>query len=272
MTLPVIGACLMIEDLETYRDWLIERQRDLELQSFHDSAVLDGDWQALVDRARALLDGHTGRLGIHGPFMGLNIGSSDPAVQAVVARRMDQALDICAALGATQMVIHSPYTPWDHANMDNFPRGRERIVECAHASIGGAVRRAADQGVTLVLENIQDVDPMERLRLVDSFGSEALQLSVDVGHSNCLHFSENAPPADYFISAAGNRLHHVHLQDTDGYADRHWALGEGTIRWPAIFRALEGLTSAPRLVLELRDKAGIPASIRLLTDLGLVEG
>jgi len=271
MPLPVIGACLTIEDLPTYRDWLIGRQRDVELQSFHDSAVLEGDWQPLVDRARALLDGHTGRLGIHGPFMGLNIASSDPGVQAVVARRMDQGLDICAALGATQMVIHSPYTPWDHANMDNFARGRERIVECTHASIGAAVRRAADQGVTLVLENIQDVDPMERLRLVDTFGSDALQLSVDVGHANCLHFSENAPPADYFIAAAGNRLHHVHLQDTDGYADRHWALGEGTIRWPAIFRALAPLTSAPRLVLELRNKDGIPASMRLLRDLALTD-
>lgn len=271
MTLPVIGACLTIEDLETYRSWILDRQRDLELQSFHDAAVLDGDWTPQVDRALALLDGYTGRLGIHGPFMGLNIASSDPAVQAIVARRLDQGLDVCERINATQMVIHSPYTPWDHANMDNFARGRERIVECSHASIGAAVSRAANQGVTLVMENIQDVDPMERRRLVDTFASPALKLSVDVGHANCLHHAEGAPPADYFIAAAGDQLDHVHLQDTDGYADRHWALGEGTIRWAAVLRAIDASPARPRVVLELRDKAGIPASMQFLRDLGLTE-
>ena len=34
MTLPVIGAALGVGDLPAYRDWLFEKDRDLELQSF----------------------------------------------------------------------------------------------------------------------------------------------------------------------------------------------------------------------------------------------
>ena len=66
-------------------------------------------------------------------------------------------------------------------------------------------------------------------------------LSIDTGHANYAHGSTGGPPVDYFVHAAGDMLHHVHLQDTDGYADRHWNPGEGNVSWPAVFRALRGL-------------------------------
>lgn len=44
------------------------------------------------------------------------------------------------------------------------------------------------------------------------------------------------PVAD-FITDADEQLAHVHLQDVDGHADRHWAPGEGEIEWTAVFRA-----------------------------------
>ena len=69
--------------------------------------------------------------------------------------------------------------------------------------------------------------------------------------------STGAPPVDYYVDAAGDMLTHVHLQDTDGYADRHWAPGDGTMRWAAVFRALGRLSSNPRLILEVQDQTNI---------------
>lgn len=267
--LPVIGAALAVTELETYRSWLMDKQRDLELQTFHSAEVLNGDWRPLAEEARKQLDGYTGRLGIHGPFWGFTIHSLDPDVRAVVARRMDQGLDVCAAVGATQMVVHSPYSTWDYNNLDNNPGARERIIENVHDTLGAAVKRAEDQGVTLVIENIEDIDPMARKALAQSFGSEAVRLSIDTGHAHYAHISTGAPPVDYFVTAAGEMLHHIHLQDSEGYADRHWALGEGTVRWAAVFRAIGRLTIKPRLILELRGKSGIPASMALLEREGL---
>jgi hypothetical protein len=66
----VIGAALTVPWIETWRDWLFEADRDVEVQSFHAAEVLDGDWRPLADRARAALAGHRGRIGIHGPFWG----------------------------------------------------------------------------------------------------------------------------------------------------------------------------------------------------------
>ncbi len=269
MTLPIIGAALRVETLSEHRNWLLDKQRDLELQSFFSADVLNGDWQPKVDEARALLDGHTGRLGIHGPFIGFSIASPDPDIQAVVARRMDQGLDVCAALGATQMVIHSPYTTWMHNNLDNQAEARDRVVAATHASIGAAVKRAEEMGVVLVIENIEDIDPMDRLHLAQSFDSDAVRLSIDTGHAHYAHGSTGAAPVDYFVTLAGEMLHHIHLQDADGYADRHWAIGEGTIRWHAVFRAIAALEVRPHLILELRDHSGIPASMAFLEAAGL---
>lgn len=266
-----IGAALRVADLDTYAPWLRERQRDLELQDFTDAATLSGDWSGVVDEARRRLDGFTGRLGIHGPFWGITIHSKDPDIRAVVARRMDQGLDVCAALGATQMVIHSPYSTWDHNNLDGNAGAREAVIENTHATLGAAVARAADMGVTLVVENIEDVDPSDRRHLVESFGSDAIRLSIDTGHAQYAHRATGAPPVDYFVTDAGRLLHHMHLQDADGYADRHWAIGEGNVPWRAVFRAIAALEHRPHLVLELKDKGGIPASIAYLTSLGLAE-
>lgn len=263
-----VGAALPVEWLEHYRDWIFDKDRDVELQSFHTFKILDGDWRSVADEAKRVLDGHKGRLGIHGPFWGLLIDSHDAAIREVVTRRMMQGLDICDYVGATQMVIHSPYTPWAHNNIPMHD-GPNMTLENTHLTLAPVVARAESQGVTLVIENIADKDARDRNDLIDSFGSAAVKASVDTGHAHLGFGSQGAQPVDYFIKIAGRRLAHVHLQDADGYADRHWNIGEGSIHWAAVFRAIAALDETPHLVLELHDKTGVPASMAYLEGLGL---
>ena len=75
---PILGAALIKETLVIQRDWILEKQRDLEIQDFFRSETLDGDWRSVGAEIRRLLDGYTGRLGIHGPFWGFKIDSQDP--------------------------------------------------------------------------------------------------------------------------------------------------------------------------------------------------
>ena len=270
MTLPVIGAALLVPELATWRDWLFEKDRDLEIQSFCDPRLLaSGDWQPLVDETRRQLDGFGGRYGIHGPFWGLNFASPDPEIRAIVTRRMAQGLEICEAIGGSHMVIHSPFTTWDHHNLSTYPGGLETVTGWVHECLDAAVTRAENAGITLVMENIEDIDPEARKTLAASFTSDALKLSVDTGHAHYAATSTGAQPVDYFIRSAGAMLGHVHLQDACGYADRHWSIGEGTIRWHEVFRAIAATGAAPRLILELRNRADIPASMAWLESHGL---
>ncbi|MCO6187754.1 sugar phosphate isomerase/epimerase [Rhizobium sp. L1K21] len=266
---PVIGACLPVDAIAQYRDWLFESDRDIELQSFHLAEVLDGDWKSIADEANRLLDGHKGRIGIHGPFWGFSVHSLDPEIRRIVEKRMMQGLDVCEAVNSDQMVIHSPYSTWDYNNMENVAGTRQKILDLTHDTLDAVVRRAEEQGVTLVIENIQDINPADRRILAESFNSSRVKLSVDTGHAHYAHGSTGAPPVDYFIQDAGAMLEHVHLQDADGYADRHWSIGEGNILWHSVFRAVSKLEQKPRLVLELRDKNKVPDSMKFISDQGL---
>lgn len=255
--LPTIGVALPIAELQTHHDWILEGRRDVELQDFFTAETLEGDWTPLAERARALLEDHEGRIGIHGPFPGLNIASPDPAIRDIVTRRMNQGLDVCAAVRATQMVIHSPYSTWMYNNLDKDQGARARVLDYTHLTLGDVVKRAEDMGVVLVIENIEDKDPNDRLVLAQSFASPALKLSIDTGHAHYAHGYTSAPPVDYYVRSAGAMLAHVHIQDADGYADRHWAPGEGTIHWHAVFKALADIDANPHIVLELADKSKI---------------
>lgn len=269
--LPILGAALELASLEQHRDLMLELPRDLELQDFVHVELLTTDLDGVVGKARRLLDGHEGRRGIHGPFLGFTMDSPDPEIREVVKKRLMQGLLACEGIGGTHMVVHSPYTTWDANNLEHHDKARERKIEYCHLTMADAVRRAEDIGCTLVIENIEDKDPRDRLILADSFNSDAVAVSLDTGHAHYAHGSTGAPPVDYFVKLAGNRLQHVHLQDADGHADRHWTLGEGTIRWHSVFAALAQLTSSPRLIIELDDPAGIPQSIANMKALGLAQ-
>ncbi|KIN72588.1 sugar phosphate isomerase/epimerase family protein [Sulfitobacter guttiformis] len=269
--LPLLGAAMPTATLETLQDFILSENRDLEIQDFCDADLLNGDWKAVADHTRTLLTGYTGRLGIHGPFWGLNIASPDTEMRALNRRKHLQGIEVCEYLGATQMVIHSPYTTWSYNNLDNGPERKEydRVVENCHDTMKDVVKRAEDCGVTMVIENIEDIDPDIRCALADSFNSPAMAVSIDTGHAHYAHGTNGAAPVDYYVRRAANRLQHIHLQDADGYADRHWAIGEGSISWQAVFRALGEFENSPRLILELRDKAGILPSVAHLQNLGL---
>jgi len=267
---PLVGAAMNIRSFAAYRGWIIEQQRDLEIQDFMDAPALDGDWRSIADNIKRQLDGYRGRLGIHGPFWGFAIDSQDPLVRAVVTKRLLQALAACEAIGATQMVIHSPFTTWDYNNLDLYPRSRLALTERVHATLEDVVARAESIGCELVIENIEDKDPMPRVQLARSFNSNAVRVSLDTGHAQYAHVSTGAPPVDYYVNAANDMLAHVHIHDNDGYADRHWVPGEGTVRWQAVFRALGALSVRPRLVIEVRDSTRIRQGVDHLEALGLV--
>lgn len=269
--LPVLGAALDHDSLASHRDWLLEAPRDLELQAFVDAEVLDGDWSGLAADTNRLLDGHEGRLGIHGPFWGFTISSYEPEVRKIVTKRFLQALDVCAAVKGTHVVIHSPFSTWGYNHRGLYPKDQTRMVEATRDTLAPVLARAQDMGVTFVLENIEDIEPADRAMLCAELGWQALALSVDTGHAHYAHVSTGAPPVDFFIRAAGEKLGHVHLQDADGYADRHWEIGHGTILWHSVFKAIAETGANPRLILELRDKAGVIPSARYLQSLGLAQ-
>ena len=270
--LPIrIGAALQVHELSTYREWLIADQRDLEIQDFYNCNLLDEDWKPLLQQAKTVLDGYHGRLGIHGPTDGLPLITLDKRVRTLVQDRLKQGLDVCGELGATHMVLHSPFDCFGHAQMQHtWSQGLQQEIDSAHTILDAIVPLAAQLNCPIMIEVCYDNSITPLLSLVRSFNSPFVQLSLDTGHALIMH-QFGGPTPDQWVREGGTLLGHLHLQDVDGHLDRHWPPGMGNLNWQALFEALAELDHLPRLVLELKDAGKIGQAMNYLTGLGVAQ-
>ena len=274
---PLLGAALYLDELTGLpgmQDFIRDPGRDIEIRDFTTvGALSDNVWPDLAERARSLLAGHGGRIGLHGPFWGFTLDMADPDIRRIVQARIETALAALSRVlqgrGGGHMVLHSPYTTWHGFNRWTNQCDAAGILERTHATLAPAVARAEAEGIEIVIENCEDIDPLERVTLAASFNSPALRVSLDTGHAHYAHGATGAPPVDAFVRAAGASLAHVHLQDADGVADRHWQIGKGNIHWPAVFAALAEMPVLPRLILEMADARDVQPSARWLQAQGL---
>lgn len=268
-----IGAALFIKSIPEHLEWLRAGKRVLEIQDPVMPAVLDGDWKALVRQAREMLAGYEGCIGIHGPFLGFSlIAGFDPKIADAVVGRLRQAIDFAAEIGATYMVIHSPFIGFGASpfSVSALPKDlfNERVF--IHAIVNRVLEQAKAAGCTLVIENFQDNNSAPLCDLVRSFDSEYVKLSIDVGHAFITH-QLGGPTPDQWVRDAGPLLGHMHIQDSDGQTDRHWAPGDGNINWFALSQELAALAERPRMVLELRDHRNLERGERFLAEGGFLQ-
>jgi sugar phosphate isomerase/epimerase len=249
---PLLGIALPLALLEKHQGWLLEEGgRDLELQDPAQSDFLDGEWKPYVQKAAKLLGQHRGRLGIHAPYDGLTLLTQDAVLRRFVQMRLLKALEFAADLGATHMVIHSPFYCFGHPQVaHSSSTGLKQEIERIEMALEALLPLAEQVGCTLVMENIADRSVLPLLELVRKVNSKWLQLSLDTGHAHVTSFYGGFSP-DEWLRQMGSQMAHIHLQDNDGLADRHWSPGRGTIHWPAFFAALRQLEHNPRLILEV---------------------
>jgi len=268
-----IGGALMIKSLAEHKDWILEGQRDIELQDTVMPKFLDSDWKPTIHAVKDTLHGYTGRIGIHGPFIGVSlIAGFDPKIAEPVIARYLKALEIGTELGAEYMVIHSPFIGFGASPFSDSPLPKDSFNESAFARaiLEPVLVEAEKQKCIIVVENIQDNNTVHLCTLVRSYNSEYLKVSIDVGHAFITH-QHGGPTPDQWVRDAGPLLEHMHIQDSDGQTDRHWAPGFGSVNWNAIFEELENLKHAPRLILELRKHADLERGAKFLADRGYVQ-
>lgn len=248
-----LGVALLLEQIEEVRDWIIVDQHDLEIRDFHEYGITDS-WRSTVEKAKQILDGYTGQLSIHGPDPCITFMPMDSEIVDIVKRRFVQALEACEALGADQMVIHSPFIFNGNPFLPHQDQmGHDDWFDRAHKTLDEIIPIAEKVDCTVVIENVWDKSPGLLLDLIRSFDSERLQLCFDIGHAYIAHIN-GGPPPDYWIREYGDWLKHVHLHDTDGYADRHWPPGTGNVNWDMVFEEIDKLKEAPRMICECPPK------------------
>ena len=197
-------------------------------------------WEVMADGACSFEDegnvrevseiaGSTGlTLSVHAPYSDLNLASLNYPIWKESVRQVLACIDGAAEL-TDRVTVHPGYLA---------PLGKllpDRVWAQQKAALTEIGAHARDLGVRVFLENMGGLKevlcrfPEEILGMIDDL--DGIGFTLDVGHAHTVgkvsEFLEVLPRAD-----------HLHIHDNHGTADQHLALGDGTIPWEEVGRAV----------------------------------
>ncbi|MGC9399313.1 MAG: sugar phosphate isomerase/epimerase family protein [Anaerolineae bacterium] len=232
----------------------------LEIQAFSDPNVLDGEWRRLLAAYQTQLRSFSGPLACHGAFFDMVSASVDTQIVALTRRRYLRNLEIAAALGATHLVFHTNFFPM--IGTEDYRRAWiERQIEFWR-EIGA---RAAEDGVTVCLENMWDPDPFVLRDLLAAVASDNVQCCLDVSHI-FLYGQKQGHTIDTWLEVLEPYIVHAHLNNTLGKIDEHLPLHAhaGVVPYATLLPKLAALKRTPGLVVEMEDLDAAEASLRFI--------
>jgi sugar phosphate isomerase/epimerase len=232
-----------------------ERALGLELMAFSFPDVLDGDWQATVERYRPLLATVPGPIALHGPYMDMSPGSPDRRINQVCMERFQHTIRIANALGARLIVFHANFiaalksaryrVEWQKRNVDFW---------------GHMAQYACQHDVVIAVENMWEFDPDIIGEVVRQVDHAHLRACLDVGHAYL--FSEM--PLEHWLAALFPYIAHLHINNNDDMTDTHQALTDGALDYRAILPLLRAVPGQPTMTLEMETVDDMRRSLDLL--------
>ena len=248
---------------DTFEDGLTiaaDRGLGVEIQTFTDPAVLNGDWDALCgDYVRSLKEKSPAFVTFHLPFVDIAPLVRDPLIMDAVVKRMEWAFEISRRLGAEGIVGHlsTPLRRIDY-NLDLW-------IEKQHGFWQPFIQKAEKQGARIFLENSYEPDPAFLVLLCDRFDSPSVRLCFDFGHADTLC----GGTVGEWLDAARSRIGYCHLHNNDGHNDLHASLGDGVLDYRKLLEdARKVVAPDTTSIIEVDTVADMVASLKYLDEIG----
>jgi sugar phosphate isomerase/epimerase len=211
-----------------------------------------------LSNIRSFLREYTGShdigLSVHAPLSDINIASFSDRVRRASLADILETVRISGELGARCVTVHPGLvSPTSSMDLDRVRAlVREAAAELARAS--------EEHGVPVAFENMPRMkwlifrEPGELLDLVEG---TCLWICFDAGHA---HTSGNL---DAWLELA-ERFVNVHLHDNRGERDEHLVLGEGTLPFEKLLKALKGRYKGTYVI----ESSDLPQGVRSRDVLG----
>lgn len=201
------------------------RDSELVMHSLHSPMYSDDVW------------------GRSGPNAVLNITESTKARRIAVVDEIKRALEIAEAVPFRYLI--------QHVGVSGEERD-ERKMEAAFSSLDEIRVFAAQRGVEVLLENIQnDLSSAAALNHLLAQTHLNMNYCFDIGHAHM----GNGISKEFDLMK--ERIRSTHLHDNDGQADLHQFPNRGTIDWRAAMALLHSRAGQYPLLLELKAVAGL---------------
>ncbi len=171
------------------------------------------------------------------------------AIRQASVDEVISSLETACDLGAEKAVVHPGSIDGLAVYVPDF--ATSLVID----SLATIYRRAEELGISLCIENMFPgvgpfVEPEDFESIFASFPQ--MKLVLDMGHANIDDLSGHR--AVRFITQFADRLEHLHVSDNFGRMDEHLALGEGSVDWKSIVRALGQAQYDGTVTLEIFDE------------------
>ena len=190
---------------------------------------------------------------LHGAFLDVTVHSADPRIVAVSDARIRQSMEIASQLGVRAVVFHTNLIPnfFSGSYMDNWCDRNEtywRRILKEYAPI------------RVYIENMFDRTPECLRRLAE-------RLSGEPGFGVCLDYAHASLFGDdlrRFCEELKPFVRHMHINDNDLVADRHWPVGKGRIDWTAFRAFAQELSGEVTTLIEVGSLEDFKQSVEFL--------
>lgn len=225
-----------------------------EYNDFYFPDVLDNSARIdeLIDFYKSL-PGDRSENTLHGAFFDVAVHSSDREIRAVSDKRVRQSMDIARRLAVRAVIFHTNL-------IANF-KTQSYIDGWVSKNAAYWRELSADYpDISIYIENMFDQDPEPMVALMR-------ELEDVPGVSACLdfaHASAFGDDAEKWVRALLPYASHLHLNDNDGIADLHLAMGAGKLDYTPLGRAIAESNAHPSVLIEMSDISAQARSIEYM--------
>jgi sugar phosphate isomerase/epimerase len=181
---------------------------------------------------------------VHSPMFDLNLTSVNASVRQTTLRELKKAIEIGAEIQSHHVIIDPGLCLF---GIFDKRQAQQRAI----AAIKELQLHAKKYQQPIAIENIghngtELFNQEEFCQLLSHFpDKEWLGLALDTGHAHLNNW--NIPEV---INTTKNQLLAIHINDNDAITDSHLAIGDGTIEWTPVFKALQTLPNSCQFILE----------------------
>lgn len=169
-----------------------------------------------------------------------------PGLREASVRELVESMETAEALGAEKVVLHPAHASGLGRKAIELFRSHMR------ESLATVLRAARSLDVRVVLENMPPAacslsQPEDFTEIFQQYPH--LGMTLDLGHAHIDTPGEQRNLA--FIERYADRIGHVHASDNRGAADDHLPVGVGTLDFPRVIQALQGIGYDETMTLEV---------------------
>jgi len=182
--------------------------------NLNDTNSYDGYHKTITEQIKGM-----NGVSMHGVFNDMAYASGDPLILEVVKNRFIESIQAASLHDINSLIFHSAFRSYHGV------KTVEKWYIKASIDFWKDFQTNIPDEMTVLLENVEDEDPVVFLQILQGIDSPKICCCFDVGHA----FIYSSIPLNKWIRSLVKYIKHVHINDNDGKRDLHLPLGKGII-------------------------------------------